>query len=172
MNQSAHPPASLQHQVRYRVYWEDTDAGGVVYYGNYLRFLERARSDWLRSLGFAQHALQTQRGLVMVVAQFEARYLRPARLDDELVVRTWLPELGPRKMRLAQEVWCQDHLLLRASVVLIPVASATLRSTRLPEDLLAALSPYCPGAGSDSRSRSANAFPSSPISLPTKEVGV
>ena len=76
-----------------RVYWEDTDAGGVVYYGSYLRFLERARSEWLRALGIDQAALSRDERLQFVVVEANIRYHRPARFDDELVVTVTLEEL-------------------------------------------------------------------------------
>jgi acyl-CoA thioester hydrolase len=69
-----------------RVYWEDTDGGGIVYYANYLRFLERARTEWLRSLGHSQHELARTAGILFAVAGLEVEYRRPARLDDELTI--------------------------------------------------------------------------------------
>ena len=75
-----------------RVYWEDTDAGGIVFYANYLKFFERARTEWLRSLGVGQHNLREQTGGMFVVTDAQLRYLRPARLDDELIVTASLLE--------------------------------------------------------------------------------
>src|SRR5690606_31315718 len=77
-----------------RVYWEDTDGGGIVYYANYLRFLERARTEWLRSLGFSQQRLATEAGIIFTVVNLSVEYRRPARLDDELEVRSEVHAMG------------------------------------------------------------------------------
>ena len=77
-----------------RVYWEDTDAGGIVFYANYLKFFERARTEWLRALGIGQHSLRERSGGMFVVAEASLRYLRPARLDDELIATVQLQEAG------------------------------------------------------------------------------
>ena len=87
-----------------RVYWEDTDAGGVVYYASYLKFLERARSEWLRALGIDQVKLLRDERLQFVVVEANIRYHRPARFDDELVVSVALEELRGASLALAQDV--------------------------------------------------------------------
>lgn len=89
---------------RCRVYYEDTDAGGVVYYVNYLKFMERARTERLRELGFAQSAMAEQNTL-FVVHSSEARYHAPARLDDELRVTAQVLELNRASLRFVQQVW-------------------------------------------------------------------
>ncbi len=98
-----------QFAWRTRVYWEDTDAGGVVYYANYLRFMERARTEWLRALGFCQRDLATQHGVLFAVTRVRIDYRRPARLDDELSVTC-----EPRAVGAASVVFAQN--ILRVSV--------------------------------------------------------
>jgi acyl-CoA thioester hydrolase len=87
-----------------RVYWEDTDAGGIVFYANYLKFMERARTEWLRSLGIAQSLLREETGGMFVVLETALRYHRPARLDDELLVTAKLAERGKASLIIAQQV--------------------------------------------------------------------
>src|ERR1700710_2444867 len=87
-----------------RVYWEDTDAGGVVFYANYLKFMERARTEWLRSLGIAQGRLREQTGGIFVVSEMRLKYHRPARLDDELLVTADLREMGSASLIIGQRV--------------------------------------------------------------------
>jgi len=98
------PPAAL-FVWPVRVYWEDTDAGGIVFYANYLKFFERARTEWLRSLGVEQQRLRDETGGMFVVSGTELQYLRPARLDDLLHVTAEVQELGKASMTLHQEAW-------------------------------------------------------------------
>ena len=86
-----------------RVYWEDTDAGGIVFYANYLKFFERARTEWLRSVGIRQQQLLESTGAMFVVAQTNVRYLRPARLDDELIVTANVIETGRASLTVLQQ---------------------------------------------------------------------
>ena len=85
------PAALPRFEFALRVYWEDTDAGGVVFYANYLKFFERARTEWLRSLGFEQQRLKDEQGAMFIVTETNTRHLRPARLDDLLRVSVALP---------------------------------------------------------------------------------
>ena len=101
--ESANPAPA--HSFPLRIYYEDTDAGGIVYHASYLRFAERARTEWLRDLGVNQDALKQEQSLGFVVTRLHIDYLRPARLDDELVVQTRLLELGRATLKLRQEVW-------------------------------------------------------------------
>ncbi len=121
-----------------RVYWEDTDAGGVVFYANYLKFFERARTEWLRSLGVAQQALRDETGCMFVVSDTQLRYLRPARLDDELLVTAGLLEKGRACLTIAQQARrrSDDMLLCEGSIRIGWVHSDTLRPTRIPSHLL------------------------------------
>ena len=122
-----------------RVYWEDTDGGGIVYYANYLRFLERARTEWLRSLGFSQQALARDPGIVFAVVSLNIDYRRPARLDDELII-TCEPNLeGAVTIRFAQTIYRKESpesLLVEAGVRVACVDANTLRPKRLPDFLL------------------------------------
>src|SRR5512134_2726685 len=91
---------SFAHEVR--VYWEDTDAGGLVFYANYLKFFERARTEWLRALGFGQAQLRSEQGLMFVVTDANVRFLQPARLDDELTITVALAAVARATLTLAQ----------------------------------------------------------------------
>jgi acyl-CoA thioester hydrolase len=118
-----------------RVYWEDTDAGGVVYYANYLKFLERARSEWLRSLGIDQVRLQREERLQFVVVEANVRYHRPARFDDELIVSVTLEALRGASVQMGQEVRRGDELLVSATVRAACIDRDTLRPRPLPKRL-------------------------------------
>lgn len=123
-----------------RVYWEDTDAGGVVYYATYLKFLERARSEWLRTLGVDQAALLRDERLQFVVVEANVRYHRPARFDDELVVSVKLAELRGASVTFAQEVrrgGGDGELLVSATVRAACLDSDSLRPRPLPKILTA-----------------------------------
>ncbi|MEO7392626.1 MAG: tol-pal system-associated acyl-CoA thioesterase [Ramlibacter sp.] len=93
----------MMFQFPIRVYWEDTDAGGIVFYANYLKFFERARTEWLRSLGIEQRALQRDTGGIFVVGETSVRYHKPARLDDELLVTASVIEAGRASLIIAQQ---------------------------------------------------------------------
>jgi acyl-CoA thioester hydrolase len=105
-----------------RVYWEDTDAGGIVFYANYLKFFERARTEWLRSLGISQQALRERTGGMFVVGQASVRYLRAARLDDELLVTARVQETGRASLIIAQQAF------LRASTIAAPSGGSAAAS--------------------------------------------
>jgi acyl-CoA thioester hydrolase len=119
-----------------RVYWEDTDAGGVVYYANYLKFLERARSEWLRALGVAQGELAERDGVVFVVRRIEADYLKPARFDDALAVSCAPLEVGRASLRIAQTVARAGEPLLVAQVRAACVHIESFRPARIPPYIL------------------------------------
>jgi acyl-CoA thioester hydrolase len=122
-----------------RVYWEDTDAGGVVFYANYLKYFERARTEWLRAAGFGQEQLRAEHGLMFVVAETALRYHRPARLDDELSI-TVEPE-PPRgaSLSLAQAASRGAARLVDSRITIACVQAATLRPHRIPKPLIEAL---------------------------------
>lgn len=122
-----------------RVYWEDTDAGGIVFYANYLKYFERARTEWLRTLGVQQQALREATGAIFVVSDTQLRFLRPARLDDWLAVTALPVETGRASMRLAQQAWRGAELLAEGDIRIGCVDAATLRPRRFPEPLLNAL---------------------------------
>jgi len=127
--------------VNLRVYWEDTDAGGVVYYANYLRFLERARTEWLRALGFSQQDLAAQHGVLFAVTRVQIDYLRPARLDDELVVTCEPRRVGAASVSFAQDIRCisTPGVLAAAEVRIACLDTRSFRPLRMPEFLLSAL---------------------------------
>jgi acyl-CoA thioester hydrolase len=119
-----------------RVYWEDTDGGGVVYYANYLRFMERARTEWLRALGYSQAALAADPGILFMVLNVNVDYRSPARLDDALVVSCEPQREGRASLRFAQRIHRDElsgPLLVEASVRVACVDSKTFRPKRLPE---------------------------------------
>jgi acyl-CoA thioester hydrolase len=111
------------HENRLRIYYEDTDAGGIVYYANYLRFFERARSDWLRQLGAVHRELDAAQGLVFVVKEAAIEYLSPARLDDEIIVDVRILEARRASLRLAQ---CARHLENDSLLVISSVRVAAI----------------------------------------------
>ena len=121
---------------RLRVYWEDTDAGGVVFYANYLKFFERARTEWLRSLGFSQHAMARDEDALFVVTDSTVAYRAPARLDDELEVSVDVQRLGSASITVAQRALRMDagHLtvLAQGTVKVGCVHPGTFRPRRIP----------------------------------------
>jgi acyl-CoA thioester hydrolase len=133
---TAPTPDSVRHRHRMRVYWEDTDAGGVVFYANYLKFFERARTEWLRSLGFSQQRLKEDEGVMFVVSHTAVNYLRPARLDDELEVTVSLQFAGRASMAIAQQAWCNGILLAEGQIRIGCVDAGTFRPQRIPSPIL------------------------------------
>lgn len=128
-----------------RIYWEDTDAGGIVFYANYLKFYERARTEWLRSLGLEQQKLREQTGGMFVVTQAQVDYHRPARLDDQLLVTARLQASGRASMTIRQQAFLQSpadgpQLLSEASIRIGWVDGASMRPQRIPISLLEQLS--------------------------------
>lgn len=117
-----------------RVYYEDTDAGGVVYHANYLHFLERARSEWLRSLGFEQDALIADPGILFAVRRSEVDYLKPARFNDLLSVRTSVVELRGASFTFAQDIVreADDELLCRGRTLVACIDARNMTPARLP----------------------------------------
>lgn len=132
-----------QHRFQLRVYWEDTDAAGIVYYANYLRFIERARSDFVRRAGVDQAALLTAEGLTFQVRRCEIDYRRPARLDDELEVETTIRRLGGASLEMAQVVRGAGRELVRA-LVRIACVDRGGRPRRIPRPVLQALRKQAP----------------------------
>lgn len=141
-------------QWRVRVYWEDTDAGGIVFYANYLKFFERARTEWLRHLGIEQQRLREDIGGMFVVTDTNVRYQRPARLDDFLLVTARVLDAGRASLTIGQSAYCQtpstrmpstdstpaDQVLLCTGTIRIGwVDAATLRPQRIPSSVLDAL---------------------------------
>jgi acyl-CoA thioester hydrolase len=124
--------AELCNPLSIRVYWEDTDAGGVVYYANYLKFFERARTEWLRTLGVAQGDLKAQADCIFVVAEVQLQYMAAARLDDLLTVTAKVTEQGRASLHLLQQAWRADTLLAEGRIRIGCVRASTLRPCRIP----------------------------------------
>lgn len=126
-----------------RIYWEDTDAGGIVFYANYLKFFERARTEWLRSLGIDQHALRAQTGGMFVVSDAHTRHLAPARLDDELRVTAKLVHAGRAVLELRQHAFKASgdaqkpgKTVCEATMRLVWVQAHSLKPSRMPAPLV------------------------------------
>ena len=134
----------MAFQLPIRIYWEDTDAGGIVFYANYLRFFERARTEWLRSFGLSQQVLREQTGGMFVVTDVRLRYLQPARLDDQLLVTANLQEKGRASLTIGQQALLnREHmnpsepvLLNEATVRIGWVDAATMRPSRISASIL------------------------------------
>ena len=118
-----------------RVYYEDTDAAGVVYYANYLKFMERARSEWLRALGVEQTTLLETLGVVFVVRHVTVDYLKPARFNDALTVLTRIKRLSQARIRFAQSVQC-DGTLVTSEVEVVCVNALTFKPVKIPDQIL------------------------------------
>ena len=126
-----------------RIYWEDTDAGGIVFYANYLKFFERARTEWLRSLGVEQQSLKDESGGMFVVSETLLKYFSPARLDDLLEVTAQTTESGRASLVLTQQAWLnaegQRKLLAEGTIRIGWVDSHTMKPGRIPAKILEAL---------------------------------
>lgn len=127
----------MTHSFPIRVYYEDTDMGGVVYYANYLRFIERARSDWVRSLDNDQNAMRDA-GLIWVVQRVEADYRVPARFDDELLIETEVLKVSPARLIMGQRVMRDETEIFRAKVT-VACVTAQGKPQRLPAEIRALL---------------------------------
>jgi len=121
--------------VPFRVYWEDTDAGGVVYYANYLKFMERCRTDWLRALGIDQNRLRAERQLQFAVVSVAVDFLLPAILNDEVLVTAELERLGGATIVFKQTIMRGDVQLIDASARVACLDSGTLKPRPIPKDL-------------------------------------
>ncbi|HEY5307400.1 MAG TPA: tol-pal system-associated acyl-CoA thioesterase [Casimicrobiaceae bacterium] len=122
-----------------RVYYEDTDAAGIVYYANYLKYLERGRTEWLAAMGFSLAEMELQHAAVFVVHRVEIDYRRPARLGDALTVTVAPVEVGRSRLVVLQDVHQEDTVLTNARVTLAYVARHTWLPTRIPAPLLSCL---------------------------------
>jgi acyl-CoA thioester hydrolase len=145
MTESSLNPRVFQHPIR--IYWEDTDAGGIVFYANYLKFFERARTEWLRALGFGQQVLRDESGGMFVVSETTVKYHSPARLDDTLIVTAELQTGGKASLTIAQRAYLRttndnqtsERLLAEGTIRLGWVDSNTLKPGRIPAPVLEAL---------------------------------
>jgi acyl-CoA thioester hydrolase len=124
----------MVHELTLRVYYEDTDAGDVVFYANYLKFIERGRTEWLRDHGFENTSIKDEYGIIFVVRHVEADYLQSAALDDVLTVRTELTDLKNASFVMNQSIYCDDALIFKAKVVIVSV-NQDKKPVKLPETL-------------------------------------
>lgn len=124
----------MSHRFPIRVYYEDTDMGGIVYYANYLKFIERARSDWVRTIGIDQNAMRDADGVVFAVRRVEADYLLPARFDDALEVETVTQAVTGARLVLEQKVARGEDLLFSAIVTIVCIAESG-QPSRLPANI-------------------------------------
>jgi acyl-CoA thioester hydrolase len=144
---SATPSESSLFQWPVRVYWEDTDAGGIVFYANYLKFFERARTEWLRSLGLGQQRLKDETGGMFVVTDAQLRYHRPARLDDELIVTACTLKAGRASLLIGQQALLKTEaagvqsatLLCEGTIRIGWVEAARMQPARIPASILDSL---------------------------------
>jgi acyl-CoA thioester hydrolase len=120
-----------------RVYYEDTDAGGVVYHANYLKFFERARTEFLRHLGFTQPELRSEQKVIFVVRSLQIKYLQPAVFDESLQVLTSVTQQGRSAMMFEQALLRGDQTLTRASVEVVCVSSETFKPVAIPSFIMA-----------------------------------
>lgn len=135
---------NFKHLFEYslRIYWEDTDAGGIVFYANYLKFFERARSEWLRALGINQLPMREQEGVQLVVSETHIRYLHPARLDDIILITTAPQNIGRASITVHQKAYQNNvhgELLCDGEIKIACVDSTTLAPRRFPSTLALAL---------------------------------
>jgi acyl-CoA thioester hydrolase len=128
-------PELFAYSFPVRVYFENTDAGGVVYHGEYLKFLERARTEWLRHLGFDHQTLARTHRLVFIVSSLVIDFLKPARLDETLSVSVHLESLGKVRCIFAQEIRREDEVLVKAKVTVACVTGESFKPTEIPEPL-------------------------------------
>lgn len=122
------------HEFALRVYYEDTDLAGIVYYANYLKFIERGRTEWVREQGIDQSQMRDDEGLVFAVRRVEADYLLPARFDDDLIVRTSVEQMSGARIVLSQDVMRGTDLLFSAQVTLVALTLEG-QPTRLPANI-------------------------------------
>jgi acyl-CoA thioester hydrolase len=130
---------NVDFEFTLRVYWEDTDAGGVVFYANYLKFFERARTEWLRALGHGQERMRVDGGAMFVVSDTSMRYRRPARLDDLLRITVRLSQVTRTSITLDQQAWRDDQLLTEGSIRIACVEAGTFQPRRIPTEIASRL---------------------------------
>jgi acyl-CoA thioester hydrolase len=126
---------SQQSSWSVRIYYEDTDSGGVVYHSNYLNFMERARTEWLRSLKINQQTLKDELNLLFVVHQIDIKFIKPAIFNDLIEVETTLKQITPVRVELEQHIKRQSDLLISASVEVVGVNARTLKPVRIPQQI-------------------------------------
>ena len=123
------------HYWPIRIYYEDTDSGDVVYHSNYLKFMERARTEWLRDFEIDQKALKDNLNLMFVVHEIDIKFIRPAVFNDEIVVQTKLEKLGSVKIELEQKIFRSSEILIESRVVVASVNSISMKPMRIPNEI-------------------------------------
>ena len=126
---------ALVHHWPIRIYYEDTDSGGVVYHSNYLKYMERARTEWLRDFKVDQKALKDTLNLMFVVHEIDIKFIRPAVFNDEIVVQTKKDKLGSVKIELEQKIFRSSELLIESRVVVASVNSISMKPMRIPNEI-------------------------------------
>ena len=126
---------ALVHHWPIRIYYEDTDSGGVVYHSNYLKFMERARTEWLRDFKINQKTLKDNLNLMFVVHEIDIKFTRPAVFNDEIEVQTKLEKLGSVKIELEQKIFRSSELLIESIVVVASVNSISMKPMRIPNKI-------------------------------------
>ena len=126
---------ALVHHWPLRIYYEDTDSGGVVYHSNYLKFMERARTEWLRDFEIDQKALKDNLNLMFVVHEIDIKFIRPAVFNDEIEVQTKLEKLRSVKIELEQKIFRSSELLIESRVVVASVNSISMKPMRIPNEI-------------------------------------
>jgi acyl-CoA thioester hydrolase len=126
---------ALVHHWPIRIYYEDTDSGGVVYHSNYLKFMERARTEWLRDFEIDQKALKDNLNLMFVVHEIDIKFTRPAVFNDEIEVQTKLEKLGSVKIELEQKIYRSTEILIESRVVVASVNSMSMKPMRIPNEI-------------------------------------
>lgn len=118
-----------------RVFYEDTDAGGVVFYANYLKFCERARTEWLRKLGFDQSKLDSELGLIFVVSETSLTYKKPAKLDDILSIHTEVESMGKASIVFSQDIYRENELLVKSKITVCCIKRDGFKPSAIPESV-------------------------------------
>jgi acyl-CoA thioester hydrolase len=126
---------ALVHHWPLRIYYEDTDSGGVVYHSNYLKFMERARTEWLRDFEIDQKLLKDNLNLMFVVHEIDIKFMRPAIFNDEIEVQTKLEKLGSVKIELEQKIFRSTEILTESRVVVASVNSFSMKPMRIPNEI-------------------------------------
>jgi len=124
---------SFKHRMSVRVYYEDTDMGGVVFYANYLKYMERGRTEWLRSLGVNQSDLATQEQRGFMVVRVDVRYISPARLDDLLQIESEVTRMGRASLHFSQSVTRNGELITQSNIQVCCVETVNMRVAAIPE---------------------------------------
>ena len=126
---------ALVHHWPIRIYYEDTDSGGVVYHSNYLKYMERARTEWLRDFKVDQKSLKDNLNLIFFVHEIDIKFVRPAVFNDEIEVQTKLEKLGSVKIELEQKIFRSTEILIESRVVVASVNSFSMKPMRIPNEI-------------------------------------